>query len=156
MSERKKLSLSLADEQGAGDPRRPWGVSPVRLERLRDHARAMRRNPTEPERALWERLQGQKLGGFKFERQRVIGSAIADFACPARWLLVEVDGDAHDTPAIDELRDRKLTEVGLRILRFTAERVLGDGDAVAEEILAELQKSFEKGAKRAGIEEGVG
>ncbi len=101
MSERRKLSVSGSAPSEGADPRQSWGVSPARLERLKEHARQMRRNPTEPERALWERLQGQKLGGFKFQRKMVVGSVIADFACPARWLIVEVDGDAHDTPAID-------------------------------------------------------
>jgi len=144
VSERKKLRVSGGAERQDVDPRQAWGVSAARLERLRDHARSMRRNPTEPERVLWEKLQGQKLGGFKFQRQRVVGSAIADFACPARWLVVEVDGDAHDTPAIDALQDKKLTDVGLRVLRFTAEAVMNDVDSVAAAILAELQKPFEK------------
>jgi very-short-patch-repair endonuclease len=144
MSERKKLGLRADEGPADGDPRKSWGVTPARLERLREHARQLRRNPTEPELALWERLQGQKLGGFKFQRQRVIGSTIADFACEARWLVVEVDGDAHDTPAIDASRDRKLIEVGIRVLRFASEQVMQDLDAVCEAILAELNKPFDR------------
>jgi len=144
MSERRKLSVTSGDRSEGQDPRRGWGVSPARLERLKAHAREMRRNPTEPEQALWDRMQGQQMGGFKFKRQVVIGSAIADFACEARWLIVEVDGDAHDTPAIDAMRDQKLTDVGLRVLRFRADRVADDMDGVCAEILTELQKPFER------------
>ncbi len=144
MSTRKTLALRTQAERPDTDPRQSWGVSPARLERLRDHARQMRRNPTEPERVLWERLQGQKLAGFKFERHKVIGSTIADFACEARWLTVEVDGDAHDTPAIDAQRDRKLIEVGIRVLRFTSEQVMQDLDGVCEAILLELEKPFDR------------
>jgi len=144
MNERKKLVLRTGAAQQDADARQGWGVSPARLERLRDHARRMRRNPTEPERALWERLQGQKLGGFKFQRQRIIGSTIADFACEARWLVVEVDGDAHDTPAIDALRDKKLSDVGIRVLRFTSEQVMQGLDGVCEAILLELHKPFNR------------
>lgn len=142
---KKTLSIRAeAERQTPSDPRQNWGISAERLERLKEHAKQMRRNPTEPEIALWEKLQGQKLGGFKFQRKQVVGSSIVDFACPARWLLVEVDGDAHDTPAIDALRDKKLTDVGLRVLRFTSEEVMGNIDGVLQAILAELQKPFEK------------
>ncbi|MDG2004127.1 MAG: DUF559 domain-containing protein [Novosphingobium sp.] len=142
---KKTLSIRAeAEGQSPSDPRQSWGISPARQERLKDHARQMRRNPTEPEIALWDRLQGQKLGGFKFQRKQVVGSAIVDFACPARWLVVDVDGDAHDTPAIDALRDKKLTDVGIRVLRFAAGQVMQDGDGVCETILAELEKEFEK------------
>jgi len=145
MTERRTLTTSTQERPDDYDPRRNWGVSPERLERLKTHARQMRRNPTEPEKALWEHMQGnRKLGGFKFKRKVVLGSAIADFACEARWLVVEVDGDAHDTPAIDALRDKKLTEVGLRVLRFTAEQVTDEIDTVCDAIFEELQKPFEK------------
>jgi hypothetical protein len=57
-------------------------VSETRRERLKEMARAMRREPTEAEKALWTRLASQKLGGFKFHRQVVIGSTIVDFRLP--------------------------------------------------------------------------
>ena len=148
MTERKTLSLrGPAERNGAAPPRTTWNVSETRRERLKEMARAMRREPTEAEKALWARLAGQKLGGFKFHRQVVIGSTIVDFACPARWLVVEVSGDAK--AEISAIQDNKLAEVGVRVLRFTDEQVLGDSEAVAAVVLEELKKPFDRRAERA-------
>ena len=145
-----RKTLTLRDEaqrqdspplQGRG---RGWGISVSRLDRLHEYARDMRRNPTEPEKRLWSRLNNQQLGGFKFRRQQVVGSAIADFACPARWLVVEIDGDTHDNPAIDALRDKKLIDVGIRVLRFTSDEVMQNLEGVLQAILIELQKPFDR------------
>ena len=148
MSDRKTLSLRGPAERKDGvAPRTGWNVSETRRERLKEMARAMRREPTEAEKALWTRLAGQKLGGFKFHRQVVIGSTIVDFACPARWLVVEVSGDAN--AEVSAIQDNKLAQVGVRVLRFTDEQVLGDGEPVAAAILEELKKPFDRRAERA-------
>ncbi|MCK9540885.1 MAG: DUF559 domain-containing protein [Novosphingobium sp.] len=140
MSERKTLKLrDTASSGGKG-----WGISAARLDKLQDYAREMRRNPTESEQRLWTRLANGQLGGFKFRRQAVVGSAIVDFACPARWLCVEIDGETHVNPEVDALRDRKLTDVGLRVLRFTNRQVMEELDGVCEAILLELQKPFDR------------
>ena len=79
---------------------------------------------------------------FKFHRQVVIGSTVVDFACPARWLVVEVTGDA--SAEVAALQDKKLADVGVRVLRFSDHQVLQDSDAVAAAVLAELQKPFDR------------
>ena len=147
MSERRTLSLRGAAERKDAAPRQSWNVSETRRARLKDMARAMRREPTEAEKALWTRLSNQKLGGFKFHRQVVIGSTIVDFACPARWLVVEISGDANAEVAA--LQDRKLADVGIRVLRFSEEQVLNDNEPVVAAILAELNKPFDRRAERA-------
>jgi very-short-patch-repair endonuclease len=147
VSERRTLSLRGPAERKEGAPRTAWNVSETRRDRLREMARAMRREPTEAEKTLWTRLASQKLGGFKFHRQVVIGSTIVDFACPARWLVVEVSGDANAEVAA--LQDKKLADVGIRVLRFSEAQVLEDGDAVVSATLAELQKPFDRRAERA-------
>jgi very-short-patch-repair endonuclease len=153
MSERRTLSLrGPAERNGAAAPRTAWNVSESRRERLKEMARAMRREPTEAEKALWPRLSGQKLGGFKFHRQVVIGSTIVDFACPARWLVVEITGETNAEVAA--IQDKKLADVGVRVLRFSEEQVLGDGDPVVAAILAELEKPFDRRAERAANAKG--
>ena len=52
----------------------------MRDKRLTDRAKAMRTAMTEPETRLWLALRGQRFGGVKFRRQKVIGPFIADFA----------------------------------------------------------------------------
>ena len=57
--------------------------------------RALRKNMTEAEKALWKKLRGKHLEGLKFFRQYGIGAYIADFYCPQRKLVIEVDGGQH-------------------------------------------------------------
>ena len=142
MSERRTLSLRGPAERKDAAPRTAWNVSETRRARLKEMARAMRREPTEAEKALWARLAGQKVGGFKFHRQVVIGSTIVDFACPARWLVVEVTGDL--SAEVAALQDKKLADVGVRVLRFSDEQVLQESDAVVAAVLAELNKPFDR------------
>jgi very-short-patch-repair endonuclease len=145
---RKKLSLGnvtdrAEDREAGGDRTRAWTVSPARAEQLKQRARDMRRNPTEAQKALWERLKDKQCG-FTFNREVVMGSAIVDFACKTRWLVVETGGDSESETTLAALSDRKLTDVGVRVLRFSDDAVLADIDAVVKAIKDELQKPFEK------------
>ncbi len=152
MTERKTLSLRGPAERKDATPRTAWNVSNTRRERLKEMARAMRREPTEAEKALWARLSGQKLGGFKFHRQVVIGSTIVDFACPARWLVVEITGETNAEVAA--IQDKKLADVGVRVLRFSEEQVLQDIEPVVAVVLAALEKHFDRRAERAANAKG--
>jgi very-short-patch-repair endonuclease len=145
---RKKLSLGNVTDRAeerevGGDRTRAWTVSPARAEQLKQRARDMRRNPTAAQMALWERLKDKQCG-FTFNREVVMGSAIVDFACKTRWLVVETGGDSESETTLAALSDRKLTDVGVRVLRFADDAVLADIDAVVKAIKDELQKPFEK------------
>ena len=94
----------------------------------------MRNAPTEPEKRLWMALRNSQLEGFKFRRQSVIGQRIVDFFCPARALIVEVDGDTHDA-TVDVRRDAELSEQGFTTLRFTNREVCDNMDGVLTVIL---------------------
>ena len=84
------------------------------------HARAMRSAPTPFEQKLWHALRAKRFNGVKFGRQVVIGRYIVDFVARARKLVVEVDGDTHDSSnAQDERRTAWLTEQGYQVIRFT-------------------------------------
>ena len=93
----------------------------------------MRRNPTEPEKRLWRALSNSQVDGLKFRRQEVIGPYIADFMCPARSLIVEVDGDTHDQ-AKDRLRDDVLAESGFRVVRVGNADVMSNAEGVVDAI----------------------
>lgn len=148
MTGRRTLSLrGPAERKDDAQPRTAWNVSETRRERLKERAREQRRHPSEAEKALWPRLANQKLGGLKFHRQVVVGSTIVDFACPARWLVVEISGEANAEVAA--IQDKKLAQVGIRVLRFTESQVLENGDAVVAAILEELKKPFDRRAERA-------
>ena len=142
MAERKTLSLgqvgARAEGRSPADAKRAWKVSPKRAEELKQHARDRRRNPTPAQAALWDRLKDKQLG-FAFKREVVMGSAIVDFACKPRWLVIETGGEG-DTIAM--LSDRKLSDVGVRVLRFSDSQVLDDTEAVVKAIEVELAKPF--------------
>ena len=106
---------------------------------LLKRASELRRNPTEPEKRLWRHLSRSQLQGFKFRRQAVIGNYIADFLCPAKALVVEIDGDTHCSRR-DEHRDRSLSRKGFTTLRFTNADVTGNMDGVLTSILSKLQE----------------
>ena len=97
----------------------------------------MRREPTEPERRLWQKLRRKQLDGYKFRRQHPIGRFIVDFYCHEAKLVVEVDGDSHAfQEAYDAARTAWLEAQGLRVLRFDNQTVMKNLDGALELILA--------------------
>jgi very-short-patch-repair endonuclease len=107
--------------------------------RLLGFARENRKRSTISEALLWHELQNYKLGGLKFRRQHLIDPFILDFYCFEKKLAVEVDGDAHatDTARVyDERREAWLQDRGIRVLRFSHDRVIHEMDAVLAEILS--------------------
>jgi very-short-patch-repair endonuclease len=63
--------------------------------------------------------------GLKFRRQHPIGPYFADFACVAKKLVVEVDGDFHgDQVEADARRTAVIERAGWSVVRFTAREVL--------------------------------
>lgn len=78
------------------------------------HARDLRLGMTDSERALWRRLRADQLG-VKFRRQHPLGPYIADFACLAPALIVELDGSQHAVDkAYDDQRDEFSRPTALR------------------------------------------
>lgn len=148
-TERPKLSLGNVAERESATQSAPaartsaWNVSVARAAQLKDRARDMRRNPTEAQAVLWEELKDKKCG-FTFNRVVVMGSTIVDFAAKTRWLVVEVGGTEGPEATIAALSDRKLNDVGVRVLRFAEEQVLNALDEVVKAIKDELQKPFER------------
>src|SRR5215211_7540637 len=81
-------------------------------------ARELRRNMTAAEKLLWNELRANK-SGIHFRRQQVIAGFIVDFYCHKAALVVEVDGGIHDLQQEEDARREKvLTDLGLRIVRF--------------------------------------
>ena len=106
---------------------------------LRDRARQLRREPTEAENRLWAILRGRQLHGAHFRRQHPIPPYVADFACVAARLVIEVDGGQHADGA-DTARDTYLTRHGWQVLRFWNNEVLENLDGVAQRIAELLQQ----------------
>lgn len=101
----------------------------------------MRAHPAPGEAELWERLRRKQVG-FKFRRQAILRHWIVDFWCPAKRLIVEVDGTSHLDPVrqfFDNFRDWCFeAKANITTLRFPAEHVLKNTDAVALSIKTAL------------------
>jgi very-short-patch-repair endonuclease len=105
-------------------------------------ARNLRARATDAEGRLWYFLRSRHSAGAKFRRQHEFGPYILDFFCPARRIVIEVDGAEHLTPAglaADVERTRYLESHGLRVLRFNDSEVLTETDRVMEAVQAALE-----------------
>ena len=75
------------------------------------------------------------MAGAKFRRQHPIGPYFADFACIARKLVIEIDGDHHAFQVeADARRSAAMEREGWRILRFWANHVVANREGVWAEI----------------------
>ena len=127
--------------QGRG---RRWGLSAQRSAEIANFAREMRRNPTEPELRLWRAISRSQLGGFKFRRQAQIGPFVADFLCPQRALIVEVDGETHDVDFYDRSRNRTLECMGYTVVHVTNADVMRNLEGVLIHILDALHATVDR------------
>jgi very-short-patch-repair endonuclease len=115
------------------------------------HARELRRNSTDAERWLWQRLRDRQLLGHKFRRQAPMGPYIVDFICRARKLVIEVDGSQHGQQEdYDEGRTQFLATQGYRVLRYWNNEVLQQGEAVLESIVQALLAPHPNSSPRRG------
>jgi very-short-patch-repair endonuclease len=110
-------------------------------ERTTTRARRLRRNATDAEQALWNRLRSRAVNGCKFIRQEPIGPYTVDFICRELRLIVEVDGGQHAENASDVMRDAWLAARGYRVLRFWNNDVLGNMVGVLEKIAVAIEEA---------------
>jgi very-short-patch-repair endonuclease len=105
-------------------------------------ARKLRHNLTPSEDMLWQRLRGKALE-VRIRRQAIIRGWIADFYCPSKGLIIEVDGSIHRSQkALDEYRDKQIfQDLGMRTLRFTNDEVMKNMDDVLRRIRTALDES---------------
>jgi very-short-patch-repair endonuclease len=109
--------------------------NPKLIEVLIARAREFRKQPTAAEELLWQQIRNRALGGFKFRRQQPIDQFIVDFFCLETKLVVEVDGEIHETQReYDQARQEHLEARGLRVIRFSNVDVMDNMDAVKEAI----------------------
>ena len=105
-----------------------------------ERARSLRRTLTPAEFALWTRIRGRQLGGFKFVRQEPIDRYYVDFVCRERRLIIELDGGQHAERTEDRQRDSGLSALGYRVIRIWNNDVIENVDGVLQMLLSELEK----------------
>ena len=98
-------------------------------------ARMLRKNQTDAERLLWQRLRNRQILGVKFRRQMPIKGYVADFAAVEIRLIIELDGSKHiDNQAADAFRTGFLQREGYKVIRFWNDDVLLKTDDVLESV----------------------
>jgi len=115
-------------------------ADPSHYKQLKEYALEGRKEPTEAEQILWEHLRARK-EGYKFRRQHVIGTYIADFVCLKKGLIIEVDGQIHSEPenvTLDENRTNELKSLGFEVLRFSNSEVINDTKETLKKIHSKL------------------
>jgi very-short-patch-repair endonuclease len=103
-------------------------------------ARRLRRSATDAEKQLWRGLR-ESFPTKRFRRQYPIGRYVADFACPAQRLAIELDGGHHAMQVeADAARTSEIALRGYRVIRFwdgdVRRNLPGVLEAIRQEILA--------------------
>jgi len=104
--------------------------------KLKTYARSLRNKSSKVEIRLWtELLRARKMKGYTFNRQRPIDKYIVDFYASKLKLIIEVDGWCHEDPSVqknDKIRQKRLEELGMKVIRFTNDEVFYQIDRVRE------------------------
>jgi very-short-patch-repair endonuclease len=101
------------------------------------NAKKLRENPTQAEEAMWLSLNNNQLDGYKFRRQHPLLNYVADFYCHQLKLVIEIDGEYHQTveqKKLDNERTENIEFQGLKLIRFTNEEVISNISAVLNKI----------------------
>ena len=107
---------------------------------LKQRSRDLRKNLTDAEQMLWQKLRNKQINAHKFRRQFVLGNYIVDFICLGKRLIIEVDGGQHmDNVNYDLQRDEWLKNQNFKVLRFWNNQVLNEIDSVLEVIVKNLE-----------------
>ena len=103
-------------------------------------ARRLRRDSTNVEMRLWQKLRNRQLG-VDFRRQHPAGSFVLDFYCPSLRLAIELDGGQHaqgHQEASDRRREQWLNERGVSVVRFWNSDVATNMFGVLETIATKI------------------
>ena len=101
-----------------------------------ENAKELRNNVTPTEMILWGRLKAH-FPDIKFRRQHPISLYIVDLYCHSQKLVIEIDGSIHDLEEMkiqDELRQKELKALGLKVVRFTTKEITNELESVLQTI----------------------
>ena len=105
-------------------------------DKLTTKAQTLRKNMTKEERLLW--YEFLKNLPITFNRQKVIGKYIVDFYCSFAKIVIEIDGSQHfseNNIVLDKERDKYLTALGIRVLRYNNLEIKQNFKGVCEDII---------------------
>lgn len=99
-------------------------------------AEYLRKNMTEAEKLIWNRLRKNQLG-VRFKAQQPIDQFIVDFYCHKVNLVIEVDGENHIyNQEYDRGREAEIEKFGIKIILFSNKEIFEDLNIIIEKIKA--------------------
>ncbi len=87
--------------------------------------------------------------GYDFHRQKPIDNYILDFFCNELMLGIELDGYSHHFEEVlvkDERKEKRMNELGIKVIRFEDEEVMRDIDNVIRSIEGYIEE-FEENVR---------
>jgi very-short-patch-repair endonuclease len=109
-------------------------------EMMKERARSLRQDMTLAENRMWYFLRNRRLKGYKFVREYIIGSYIADFVCREKKVVIEIDGSQHiDAAEYDQQRTEQLGSLGYSVLRFWNNDVFNNIEVVLNTIVSFIE-----------------
>ena len=111
---------------------------------LKPFARENRNNSTFGEILLWKNVLSRKQTGYQFNRQYPIENFIVDFISRSLKLVIEVDGYSHQFKYDTDIkRDKRLNELGYKVIRFTEHDVKHDFENVRRALNIYIEEFIE-------------
>ena len=111
---------------------------------LKGFSTALRKNQTKEEKHLWYDFLRQY--PVRFNRQKVLGPYIVDFYCASAKLVIELDGSQHyseEGSDDDKIRDRYLTRLGIKVVRYSNLEITREFDAVCVDISEHVKERMQ-------------
>jgi very-short-patch-repair endonuclease len=130
-----QVPLPLRERLGEGYQVIDENAATIAPREMKERARQLRHTATLIESALWERLRNRRCDGFKFRRQTAVGPFVADFVCYEAMVIVELDGESHNSSIDYDLnRTAWFERQGFIIVRFMNAEVRNNLEGVWEAI----------------------
>jgi len=120
-----------------------YGASPSLFEK----AKTLRNNLTPEEQLLWSKLNQNQIFSLRFKPQHPIRKYIADFYCHKLKLVIEVDGEIHNSieaKEYDNGRNHEMEELGIKVIRFTNDQINMNIEGVIKTISEYAFENYEK------------
>ena len=111
---------------------------------LVENARTLRKNMTPEEKKIWYKFL--KRLPFNVRRQHNICDYIVDFYIAEKKTVIELDGAQHYAPQHkndDAERDKKLSQWGITVLRYSNFDLNNNFDGVVKDILKKFNLTFD-------------
>ena len=122
-----------------------YSETPMFLEAPADifsKAKYLRSHMTPAEFKVWNFVKGNNIMGIRFRAQHPLGVYIADFYGYKIGLVIEIDGEMHETEShkkYDSERSQDLKNWGIEVIRFSNYQVMNKFDFVQNEIIKEVR-----------------